>query len=263
MSSAELTLSGVTKRFGGLVAVDDVSFAVPVGRVHGLIGPNGAGKSTAIGLVSGFLRPDSGSIEFGSSDLTRLSPSAIARLGISRTFQQASPLGGLSVFENVLVGMHTHYHAGLASVLVRTPGARREASEIVRSVRELLALFGLEPYAEADARNLTFGQLRFLEIARAIAMRPRILMLDEPAAGLNDVERGQLAALIRRFRDEGVGMLLVDHDVPFVFALCDSMTVMNFGSVIASGDPDTVHRNPAVREAYLGAAAAAEAPQWH
>lgn len=251
-AAGDLVLSGVTKRFGGLVAVAELSLAVAVGRIHGLIGPNGAGKSTAIGLISGFLRPHAGRISFGPHDLTRLSPSAIARLGLSRTFQQATPLAGLTVFENVLVGMHTRYRTSLGAVLVRSPGARREALALAREVEELLALFGLEAQAETDARNLTFGQLRFLEIARAIAMRPRLLLLDEPAAGLNDVERERLAALIRRFRDDGVGMLLVDHDVPFVFDLCDRMTVMNFGSVIASGDPDAVHRDQAVREAYLG-----------
>jgi ABC-type branched-subunit amino acid transport system ATPase component len=255
----DLAMVGVTKRFGGLLAVSEVSLSVSVGRIHGLIGPNGAGKSTTIGLVSGFLRADAGGILFGASDLGRMTPAAIARLGISRTFQQATPLAGLSVFENVLVGMHTRYRAGLASVLVRSPGARREARGLARSVEELLARFGLEAQAEMDARNLTFGQLRFLEIARAIAMQPRILLLDEPAAGLNDVERESLAGLIRGFRDDGVGMLLVDHDVPFVFGLCDRMTVMNFGSVIASGDPDAVHRDPAVREAYLGEPAIEEA----
>jgi ABC-type branched-subunit amino acid transport system ATPase component len=251
-------LDGVTKRFGGLVAVAEMSLAVAAGGIHGLIGPNGAGKSTTIGLISGFLRPDAGRITYGSHDLARLTPARIARLGISRTFQQATPLGGLSVFENVLVGMHTRYRAGLGAVLLPNEAARREAATIEGAVRDLLATFGLEAQADADARNLTFGQLRFLEIARAIAMRPRILLLDEPAAGLNDVERARLASLIRGFRDEGVGMLLVDHDVPFVFALCDRMTVMNFGSIIASGDPDAVHHDPAVREAYLGAEPADE-----
>jgi len=249
----ELALVGVTKRFGGLVAVSEASLAVSVGRIHGLIGPNGAGKSTTIGLISGFLRPDAGRIMFGAHDLARLAPFQIARLGISRTFQQAPPLAGLSVFENVLVGMHTRYRAGLGAVLLPTSSVRHESAAIEGAARELLATFGLEAQAQADARNLTFGQLRFLEVARAIAMRPCILLLDEPAAGLNDVERARLAALIRGFRDDGVGMLLVDHDVPFVFALCDRMTVMNFGSIIASGDPDAVHRDPAVREAYLGA----------
>jgi ABC-type branched-subunit amino acid transport system ATPase component len=253
-AATNLVLEGVTKRFGGLVALSEVSIAISTGGVHGLIGPNGAGKSTTIGLISGFLRPDAGALSFRSHDLARLSPSAIARLGISRTFQQATPLGGLSVFENVLVGMHTAYRAGLGAVLARTRAARREERAMVAAAERLLGLFGLETLAGADARNLTFGQLRFLEIARAIAMRPTILLLDEPAAGLNDDERKRLADLIRRFRSEGIGILLVDHDVPFVFELSDRMTVMNFGSVIASGDPETVRRDPVVREAYLGEA---------
>jgi ABC-type branched-subunit amino acid transport system ATPase component len=261
--STELVLRDATKRFGGLVAVADLSLTVTVGRVHGLIGPNGAGKSTTIGLVSGFLRPDQGTVTFGPHDLTRSSPAAIARLGISRTFQQATPLSGLSVFENVLVGLHTSFRAGLGAVLARTSAARREASGMIDEARRLLALFGLEALGGADARNLTFGQLRFLEIARVIAMRPRILLLDEPAAGLNDAERVRLAELIRGFRSDGIGMLLVDHDVPFVFELSDRMTVMNFGSVIASGDPATVRRDRAVREAYLGDATSEEAEAWH
>ena len=263
IDNGNLVLKAVTKRFGGLVAVAELSTAVLAGSVHGLIGPNGAGKSTTIGLVAGFLRPDAGTILFGTHDLRRLGPSAIARLGISRTFQQATPLGGLTVFENVLVGLHTSYRSGLGSVLARTPGARREAGAMVEAARKLLALFGLEALAATDARNLTFGQLRFLEIARAIAMRPRMLLLDEPAAGLNEAERARLADLIRGFRREGIGMLLVDHDVPFVFELADRMTVMNFGSVIASGDPDRVYRDPAVREAYLGSADVEGDAAWH
>ena len=250
--SAGLELSGVTKRYGGLVAVSDLTLAVAEGSVHGLIGPNGAGKSTAIGLIAGFVRADSGSITFGGRDLGRLRPDEIARLGVSRTFQRAAPLAGLTVFENVLVGMHTRFRANLVSVVLRSPAARVEARELERSVAALLDAFGLAAQADADARNLTFGQLRFLEIARAAAMRPRILLLDEPAAGLNDGERARLAALIRDLRDRGIGVLLVDHDVPFVFGLCDRMTVMNFGSVIAAGDPDVVHRDAAVRDAYLG-----------
>lgn len=252
MTGADLVLTGVSKRFGGLLAVSELSLTLSPGSIHGLIGPNGAGKSTTIGLISGFLRPDSGRIEFGGRIMTRLRPSAIAGLGVARTFQQATPLAGLSVYENVLVGMHQNYRSSLAAVLLRRWQVAREAAAIADAARDLLARFGLGDLAQTDAKLLSFGQLRFLEIARVIAAQPKILLLDEPAAGLNQVEREQLAALIRGFRAEGIGMLLVDHDVPFVFGLCDRMTVMNFGSVIASGDPREVGRDPKVREAYLG-----------
>jgi branched-chain amino acid transport system ATP-binding protein len=256
-ASTGLVLSAVSKRYGGLIAVAELSLAVAEGSIHGLVGPNGAGKSTAIGIASGFVRPDSGTIAFRGRDLGRTAPDAIACLGISRTFQQATPLAGLSAFENVLVGMHTRYRANLAAVVARSKAARSEARALERAVADLLETFGLAAQGGSDARNLTFGQLRFLEIARAIARGPRILLLDEPAAGLNDGERDRLAVLIRGFRDAGMGVLVVDHDVPFVFGLCDRMTVMNFGSVIASGDPDAVQRDPAVREAYLGPASEA------
>lgn len=247
-----LGIVNVTKRFGGVVAVSDASVAVDVGSIHGLIGPNGAGKSTIIGLVSGFLRPDAGSLRFGHRDLARLTPAAIATLGISRTFQQATPLVGLTVLENILVGMHTRYRSRIPAVLLRVMSMRREARELAGSAQVLLDRFGLSALADTDAADLTFGKLRLLEMARAVAMRPRILLLDEPAAGLNRWETDQMAQLIRRLRDEGMGVLVVDHDVPFVFNICDRVTVMNFGCVIASGPTEDVYQNPAVRDAYLG-----------
>ena len=247
-----LTMTGATKSFGGLTAVSELDLRVEPGEIHGLIGPNGAGKSTTIALLSGFLRPTNGSIMFDGRDLTRLDPSAIARLGVSRTFQQATPLAGLSVFENAIVGMHTRFHAGLGAVALRLPAAVREARGLRASVDALLARFDLAALADTDAKNLTFGQLRFLEIARAVAMEPKIILLDEPAAGLNEPERQRLAGVVRELRDRGAGVLLVDHDVSLVFGLCDRMTVMNFGSVIAAGRPAEVRANPAVVEAYLG-----------
>ena len=251
-ATAKLDLVRLTKRFGGVVAVSNVSMTLPPGAVTGLIGPNGAGKSTLINLVSGFRRPDSGEITFEDRDLTRLDPSAIARLGLSRTFQQAAPLAGLTVIENVMVGLHTHYRAGLGAVLLRLPAMRREAHANARAARELLNESGLAAEAETEASELPFGKLRFLELARAVAMTPRILLLDEPAAGLNRIETDRLAFLIRTLRDRGITILLVDHDVPFVFGLCDRVVVMNFGGVIAAGKPDDVYGDPAVREAYLG-----------
>ncbi|MFI5012311.1 MAG: ABC transporter ATP-binding protein [Hyphomicrobiales bacterium] len=249
---ASLEIEQVTKRFGGLTAVSAASLVLSAGSIHGLIGPNGAGKSTVIGLISGFLRPDSGTIRFGSHDLARLDPAAIARLGIARTFQQATPFAGLTALENIMVGMHMRHRSGLASVLLRLPRMRSEAGEVAAAARALLAEFELDGEADADASGLPFGKLRFLELARAVAMRPKLLLLDEPAAGLNNQETERLGALLRKLPAQGVGVLLVDHDVPFVFSLCDRVTVMNSGSAIASGSPDEVHRDPAVREAYLG-----------
>ncbi len=256
--NAGLTVTDVTKRFGGVTAVLDVSLEISLRSIHGLIGPNGAGKSTMIGLISGFIAPDIGAIRFDDRELTRLKPAQVARLGVARTFQQATPLAGLTVLENVLVGMHMHYRASTASALFRTPRMRTESAEITRAARNLLEEFELTAEADAEASKLPFGKLRFLEIARAIAMRPRILLLDEPAAGLNPLETQQLGAQIRRLADQGTGVLLVDHDVPFVFGLCDRMTVMNFGSVIASGELAAVFNDRAVRDAYLGTQVQAE-----
>jgi ABC-type branched-subunit amino acid transport system ATPase component len=249
---ARLEVTDLTKRFGGLTAVSKASLTVEAGSIHGLIGPNGAGKSTVINLISGFLRADTGSVTFAAKDLTRLGSTAIARLGISRTFQQATALSGLTALENVMVGLHMRHRAGVASVLLRLPSMRREAADMASAARQLLDEYGLAGDADADAAGLPFGKLRFLEVARAVAMQPRILLLDEPAAGLNTQETQRLGMLVRRLKEQGVGILLVDHDVPFVFGLCDQVTVMNFGSVIAAGKPDDVYRDPAVREAYLG-----------
>jgi len=252
--SHSLQACRVTRRFGGVTAVSEASLELEPGRIHGLIGPNGAGKSTMIALLSGFLRPDSGAISFGASDLTVLETSEIARLGIARTFQQATPFAGLSALENVMAGMHLRHRASLASVLLRLGTMRREAAETAAAARALLEEFELAAEAELDAGSLPFGKLRFLELARALATRPRLLLLDEPAAGLNPHETERLGEIVRGLSQQGIGILLVDHDVPFVFGLCDRVTVMNFGAVIASGRPDDVYRDPAVREAYLGEA---------
>ena len=249
-----LTIEAVTKRFGGLTAVGSASLVVAPGTVHGLIGPNGAGKSTLIGIVSGFVRPFDGEVRFAGRSLGALGPAAIAQLGLARTFQQATPIAGLTTLENVMVGMHLHYRATVGAVLLRLPAMRREARAHEAAARRALAEFELERDADADASDLPFGKLRFLEIARAIVMRPRILLLDEPAAGLNPTETLHLEGIVRAQAALGTGILLIDHDVPFVFRLSDHVTVMNFGSIIASGSPDHVYHHPAVREAYLGPA---------
>jgi len=258
-SEARLDVVGVTKTFGGVTAISAASLSLAPGTIHGLIGPNGAGKSTMIGVVTGFIKGFSGQVRFAGRDIAALDPTQIARLGLSRTFQQATPIAGLTALENVMVGMHIHHRASVAGVLFRTPSMRREAKAVTSAARAVLEEFGLAADADADAADLPFGKLRFLEIARAVVMRPKILLLDEPAAGLNQVETERLAAVIRHQVGLGVGILLVDHDVPFVFKLCDQVTVMNFGSVIASGRPALVARDPAVREAYLGPQEPAEA----
>jgi branched-chain amino acid transport system ATP-binding protein len=249
---ALLTASHVTKAFGGVVAVGDVSLAIDAKTVFGLVGPNGAGKSTLISLLSGFMRPDSGEIRFDGRDVTRLGPSRLARLGLVRTFQAATPLAGLTVLENVQVALTSKYRSGLLSVLARTPAMRREAKRLTTEARDLLATFGLRADADRPARDLPFGKLRYLEIARALAAGPRLLLLDEPAAGLNQVEVDQLAALISQVRADGTAVLLVDHDVSFLFSICDRVTVLNFGEVVVSGPAAEVHGSELLREAYLG-----------
>jgi len=253
-ASPLLTASHVTKTFGGVVAVDDVSLTVGPGAVYGLIGPNGAGKSTLISLLSGFTRPDRGEIRFDGQDATRLGPAGLARLGLARTFQAATPLAGLTVLENVQVALTAKYRSGLFSVLARTPAMRREAKALAARARDLLAEFGLLADADRPARDLSFGKLRYLEIARALATGPKLLLLDEPAAGLNQVEVDELAALISQARADGIAVLLVDHDVSFLFSICDQVTVLNFGKVVVSGSAAEVHGGELLREAYLGPA---------
>jgi ABC-type branched-subunit amino acid transport system ATPase component len=248
-----LTLSGITKRFGGVTAVSGVNLQVGSG-ITGLIGPNGAGKSTLVSLMAGYRRPDAGTLSFEGRDITGMDPAAIARLGISRTFQQAAPLPGLTALENVMVGMHTRFTSNLAGVAARTRRWRAEEAQLGAEAASLLDLVGLREDADAPAESLTFGKLRFLEIARALAMKPRLLLLDEPAAGLNGFETQKLELVIRKVVAQGMDVLLIDHDVPFVFRLCDRVVVLNFGEVLAQGAPGDMFNDPAVREAYLGSA---------
>jgi branched-chain amino acid transport system ATP-binding protein len=253
-----LAVDHVSKSFGGVRAVDDVSFRIDEKMIFGLIGPNGAGKSTMISLISGFARPDAGAIRFRGRDVAVAGPARLARLGLVRTFQAATPLSGLTVLENVQVALTTRYRSGLLAVLARTPAMRREAKSLSAEARRLLGALDLLADADRPARSLPFGKLRYLEIARALATGPRLLLLDEPAAGLNQVEMERLAALIRRVRDGGTAVLLVDHDVSFLFSLCDRVTVMNFGQVVLAGPAAQVQHSEVLREAYLGPGPAAE-----
>lgn len=254
-----LTAEHVVKSFGGVVAVDGASISVEEGKVAGLMGANGAGKSTLVSMLSGFLRPDSGTVRFRDTDVSRLGPAGAARLGLIRTFQEAAPIRGLNALDNIRVGMHTRFRGGPIAALLHTPAMRRQERDRRREALELLSEVGMSGLEYVDAGQLTFGQLRFLEVARALAAAPRLLLLDEPSAGLNKVESDMLVRLIKRIQGQGLGFLVIDHSVPFLFEICERITVMNFGRVIAEGPPELIEGDPAVRAAYLGTEEVTEA----
>jgi branched-chain amino acid transport system permease protein len=243
----------LTLRFGGLVAVDGVSEAIRSGTVHALIGPNGAGKSSLLNAISGFYRPSEGRIRFCGENVTGLPSHKLARLGIARTFQNTELFGAMSVLENVLVGFHSRYRCTLLETLLRLPRQRREEREVQAQARLLLRYVGLADYADEQARNLPFGHQRRLEIARALALGPKLLLLDEPAAGLTSKEIEDLVRLIRDLAAQGLTVVLVEHHVDMIMAISDHVTVLDYGVAIASGTVDQVRDDPKVIEAYFGA----------
>lgn len=251
-SDVALATEALTLRFGGLTAVDDVTLTVRRGTVHAIIGPNGAGKSSALNVISGFYTPTSGRLSFFGKSIAGLRSHELARLGIARTFQNTELFGQMTVLENVLTGFNTHYRSTLAETLLRLPRFGRDEREFLTQSLELLKFVGLSDYANEEARNLPFGHQRRLEIARALALRPKLLLLDEPAAGLTHGEIEDLKKLIRLLADLGMTIILVEHHVDMVMSLSDHVTVLDYGRVIASGGAAEVQNSPQVIEAYFG-----------
>jgi ABC-type branched-subunit amino acid transport system ATPase component len=247
-----LRLEDVHRAFGGVRAVDGASLSIAPGEVHGLIGPNGAGKTSVINLVSGLLVPTSGRILLGDAPIHGLPPHAVAGMGVARTFQNIRLFPDLSARDNVVVGQHLRRRASLAARLLLLPAARTEAEAARTEADGLLARVGLSDRIREHARNLSYGEQRRVEIARALASAPRLLLLDEPTAGMNPVEVHSVATLIRQVAAEGRSVLLVEHNVRLVMEVCDRITVLDFGKVIAGGTPAEVSRDPAVVTAYLG-----------
>ena len=256
MSAALLEADNVGKHFGGVQALTDVSFSIEAGEIYGLIGPNGAGKTTLFNLITGFVAADSGRIALEGRPLAGLKPNAIAALGIARTFQNIRLFANLSALENVMIGRHVRTRAGVAAAIFRTPSQRSEEAAIETRAAELLEYVGIGARANVLARNLAYGDQRRLEIARALATEPRLLALDEPAAGMNATETQALAKLLERIRADGVTLFLIEHDMRLVMGLCDRVLVLDFGRRIAEGPPREVQHDPAVVAAYLGAPAA-------